>query len=81
MIVTQDQQDAAMVRRTRRISVAQRIARSVNAGPFSVPHGKDTVVLPLGVHTDLLGAHYSRGRQVLVDGGQEGDVVFGQELL
>ena len=58
------------------IGVAQRVARPVDAGPFSVPDAEDAIDHCAGKARQVLGAPDRGRRKVLVEAGAEDDVVL-----
>ncbi len=71
VVVAGHDEHAAARRRAVRVAVLQRVAGAVDAGSLAVPEGEDAVDGALGIRLDLLRAEHGRGRQLLVDRGQE----------
>ena len=81
MIVAGERNDAAVLRGAGRVGVLERIERAVDAGALAVPDAEHAIDLGAREHADLLAApHRGRG-EVLVEAGDEGDVVLLQEGL
>lgn len=54
----------------------ERVARTIDARPLAVPHGKHALDLGTGIERDLLRAEHGSGAKILVHGGQELDPVL-----
>ena len=81
MIVADDAEHAAMLRRAGAMGVADRVDAAVDAWALAVPHRIDAVIFRIAEDTDLLRPPDRRRRQIFVHGGQEADIGTGQEPL
>ena len=81
MIVTRDDENAAVWRATISIAVFKRVAGSVDAGPFSVPDSEYAIDGLQWVGFDLLRAEYRGAREFFIDRRQKLDIAFLQILL
>jgi hypothetical protein len=75
MIVTGQRQHTAVSRRAGRISMLQRVDRTVDPGSFAVPNAEYAIDLRPRKHSDLLAAPHCGRREVFVQPGDEGDIV------
>ncbi|MET3154272.1 hypothetical protein ABIF34_001297 [Bradyrhizobium japonicum] len=76
MVVAGQRQHAAIERGAGRVGMLERVDRAVDAGALAVPDAEHAIDLGAGKQPDLLAAP-DRGRsQVLVQAGNEGDVVL-----
>ncbi len=80
VVVAHRHQHAAVARGAGEVGVAEHVARAVHARPLAVPEAEDAVDLLARIGFDLLGAQHGGGGEVLVDGGQELDLVLGDQL-
>ena len=78
MVVAHQRKHAAMLRRAGKIGVAEYIARPVDAGTFTVPDGKDAVMLAFAHKFGLLRTPAGGGGEFLVEAGPEDDVGSGE---
>ncbi len=62
------------------VTVLEDVAGAVDAGPLAVPHAEDAVVPGAREQVGELAAINRGGAQVLVDPGDEDDVVIAQEV-
>jgi len=81
VVVTGEQQHAAMGCCAGQIAVFENVAGPVHARPLAVPHGEDALLLRVRKQVELLGAPDCGGGEVFVDGGAEDDVVAFEEAL
>ncbi len=81
MIVAGHHQHPAMRRGPVGVAVLERVPGAVDARSLAVPHRKHALDLAVGIGFDLLSAEHGRRGQILVDGGQELDAVFGNQRL
>ena len=77
MIVADGHQNAAGLRRAGGMSVPDRIARAVNAGPLAIPQRKDAGDAAQRIAGDPLRPGDGGGGEVFVDARHEADVVRG----
>jgi hypothetical protein len=75
VIITRDQQYAAVSRATREIQMLEDIAAAIDARPFSVPKRKHAGVVGFTDQMELLRPPYGGSRHLLVDSGLKLDVV------
>ena len=75
MVVTGQQQHAALLGNPGRVAVLEHVATAIHPRPLAVPHGKHTVVTRTGEQVGLLAAPHGGSAQLLVDAGLEVDVV------
>ena len=80
VVVTSQQQHAAMGRNARGIAVLEDVAGAVDARALAVPHGEYAVVLGAGKQIGLLAAPDRRRRQFLVEARLEMDGVLLEEI-
>src|SRR4029079_17674528 len=80
VIVARDQQHAAMLGSARRVRVLEDVPATIDAGALAVPHAEDAVVLGALEDAHLLRAPYGRRGELLVDAGDEVDVVAAQVI-
>ena len=76
VVVTGNDEHAAVRRAAVGVTVLERIARAVDTRPLAVPHREHAIDSLLRIGLDLLRTEHGGGREVLVDGGQELDVVL-----
>ena len=76
VVVTRQQQHAALGRHTRRIRMLEHVAGTVDARPLAVPHGEHAVVPGTGEQVGLLAAPHRGGGQLFVDARLEVDGVL-----
>ena len=75
MVVTGEQQHAAMTRGPRGVAVLQGVAAAIDARALGVPHRKDAVILGAGEEI-AVGCPTPRWRRGPIDRGLEPDVIF-----
>ena len=80
VVVTGQQQHAAMGRNARGIAVLEDVTGAVDARALAVPHGKHAVVFGAGKQVGLLAAPDCRRRQFLVEAGLKMDGVLLEEI-
>src|SRR5260370_115891 len=66
--------------RGREVDVLERVAAAVDTGSLSVPDRGDAVPVGVRIVVQHLGAHVRGRGQLLVARGQEGDVMFREQL-
>jgi hypothetical protein len=76
VIVAGERQHAAIERGAGRVGMLERIDRAIDARPLPVPDAEHAIDLGAGKQADLLAALDRGCRQVLVQAGDEGDVVL-----
>src|SRR5690606_6874984 len=74
MIVAHEGKNPAMGGGSRRVCMAEHIARPVYAGTLAVPERKYAVIAPLAQKLGLLRTPTGRCRQILVQTGLKGDI-------
>ena len=79
MIVARQRQHAAVLRRTGRIGMLERVDGAVDPGSLAVPDPEHAIDLCARKQSDLLAAPYGGGREVLVQTRNEGDGLRLQE--
>ena len=75
MVVAEQQQHATLGMRAEEVTVADGVARAIDARPLAVPEREDTVIRRRADQLHLLGALTRGGGQILVDGRLMVDVV------
>ena len=81
MVVAGKRNDAAILRTSRRVRVLERIERAVDSRTLAVPDAEHAIDLGAGEHANLLAAPHGGRGEVLVETGDEGDVMLLQERL
>src|SRR5476649_1708251 len=81
MVVTGQDQYAAVLGGTGIVGVLEDVAAAVDAGALAVPDAENAVVFGAVIKMDLLGAPKGGRREVLVEAGLEFDVALLDELL
>ena len=76
MVVAGERQHAAVERGAGRIGMLERIDGAVDARALAVPDAEHAIDLGAGKQADLLAAPDGGGRQILVQAGDEGDVML-----
>ena len=79
-IVAPQGQHAAVPPHPAVVGVLEGVAAAVDAGPLAVPHAEDAVVARLGKMLASWLPNTTVAREVLVDAGDEADVVLAQQL-
>ena len=78
-VVAGEREDAALAADPREVGVLEDVPAPVHPGRLPVPHAEDAVVLRLREHVGELAAEDRGGPEVLVDAGDEDDLVLGEE--
>ena len=76
MVVSGENEHAAVFRCSGGIGVLEYVAAPVHARPLAVPQGKHAVVFRVRVQIDLLRAPDRRRGEILVHAGLKADVEF-----
>ena len=76
MVISRDQQHAAVSGRARRVGVLEDVARAIHAGTFAVPDTEYTVVLGTFKQANLLRAPDGGGSEFFIHAGREEDVIL-----
>ena len=81
VVITGNQQDPAILRRTRIVGMLEDIHGTVKARPLAIPHGKNPLFFGVGEQVQLLGTPNRGGGQFFIDTRLENNIVFIQVLL
>ena len=76
MVVTHDDQHAAIAAGTGQVAVPQRVSRSIYPRSLAIPHGEHAIETPITAQTHLLSTPDRRCCKVLVDGRLKLDLVL-----